>query len=223
MLRVLAIVMVLGGSASAETRGTLRLGLLPLDLESSSETPLFGAQVDRAVDEYNAAAAAFDRRTGSRTARIDAGDVGVAQTLAMISPGIEASSGHYVFRIEAPIGVGGELTSIGLGLYPIGFQGRVRKDLVVYASLGGTASWLDREGDGDVGGLVTARAALGARFASRVVAELGYSAFALGGTYNGDRLDEMTLGEDMQLPPPSSVISAGEARGLLDVSVGLTF
>jgi len=215
--------MVLVGSASAETRGTLRFGLLPLELESSSDTPLFGEQVDRAVAGYNAAATALDRRNGSTTARIDAGDLGVAETLAMISPGLETGVGHYLFRIEAPIGIGSNLRSIGLGLYPLGVQARLRRDVAIYGSAGGTASWLDRPGEGDVGGLLTLRAAVGARFANRLVVELGYSAFALGGTVNNDRLEQMMLGAEMTLPEPETVISAGEARGLFDVSVGLTF
>ncbi len=215
--------MLLAGTASAETRGTLRFGLLPLDLESSSNTPLFGEQVDEAVASYNAAATAIDRRTGSRTERIDAGDLGVAETLAMITPGLETGVGHYLFRLEAPIGIGSDLRSIGLGLYPLGVQGRVARDVALYASAGGTASWLDRTGDGDVGGLLTVRAALGARFANRWVIEVGYSAFALGGTVNTERLDRMTLVEEMQLPEPESVISAGEARGLFDVSAGVSF
>ncbi len=191
------VVMVLAGSASAETRGTLRLGVLPLDLESSSDTPLFGEQVDRAVTGYNAAAAAFDRRNGGTTARIDAGDLGVAETLAMITPGLETGVGHYLFRIEAPIGLGSDLRSFGLGIYPIGVQARVRRDVDLYASAGGTASWLDRPGAGDVGGLLTLRVAIGARFANRVVVELGYSAFALGGTVNNERLEQMMLGDAM--------------------------
>jgi len=214
------VLCLLAGSASAETRGTLRVGLLPLDLESSSDTPLFGEQVDRAVTEYNAAARVFDRRTGTNTAPIDASDLGVSETLAMISPGIEAGSGHFLFRIEAPIGIGSDLKSIGLGLYPIGIQGRVR-DIAIYASAGGTASWLDRPGEGDKGGLLTVRAAIGARFSNHVVVELGYSAFALGGTVNNDKLEQMET--EMELPAPETVLSAGEARGLFDVSVGLAF
>jgi hypothetical protein len=219
--RALLIVMWLAGSASAETRGTLRIGVLPLDLQSSSDTPLFGERVDRAVTEYNQAAAAFDRRTGNTTARISAGDLGVAETLLMISPGLEGSVGHYLFRIEAPIGIGDDMTSIGLGLYPIGVQGRVSKTVALYASAGGTASWLDRPGTGDVGGLLTVRGVIGARFANRVIAEIGYSAFALGGTVNNDKLEDMMTGQ--ALPEPSTVLSAGEARGLVDVSVGLSF
>lgn len=222
-MRALVVLMVLAGSASAETRGTLRLGLLPLDLEASSDTPLFGEEVDRAVAGYNLAAAALDRRNGETTPRIDAGDLGVAETLAMISPGLEMGAGHYLFRIEAPIGIAGDLRSIGIGLYPIGFQARVRRDVAVYASAGGTASWLDRPGSGDVGGLLTVRVAVGARLASRLVFELGYSAFAIGGSVNHERLEQMALAGVMELPEPETVVSAGEARGLFDVSVGLAF
>lgn len=213
--------MLLAGSASAETRGSLRVGLMPLDLEVSADTPVFGDRVDQAVTDYNQAAAAYDRRTGNTTARISAGDLGVAETLLMISPGLEGSAGHYVFRIEAPIGIGDDIKSIGLGLYPIGVQGRLTRSVALYASLGGTASWLDREGDGDVGGLITARAVIGARFANRIVAEIGYSAFALGGTVNNGKLEDMMSGD--ALPEPEAVVSAGEARGLVDVSVGLSF
>lgn len=213
--------MALAGSASAETRGTLRVGVLPLELRSSSDTPLFGERVDRAVTDYNQAAAAFDRRTGKTTARISAGDLGVAETLVMIAPGLEGSAGHYLFRIEAPIGIGDDMKSIGLGLYPIGVQGRVGKGVALYASAGGTASYLDRPGSGDIGGLLTVRGVIGARFANRVTAEVGYSAFALGGSVNNARLDDMMTGA--ALPEPATVLSAGEARGLVDVSVGVSF
>src|SRR5690606_699714 len=108
--------------------------------------------------------------------------------------------------------------SIGLGVYPLNVQARPRRDLAVYASAGGTASWLDRPGSGDVGGLVAIRAAAGVRIADRFVIELGYSAFALGGTVNNDRLEGMSItDEDLQLVRPEEVISAGEARGLIDL------
>lgn len=208
---------------SAETRATVRFGMLALDLESTSETPLFGGQVDRAVDKYNTAAAAYDRQTGSTTPRIDAGDLGVAERLFVLSPGIEVSKSNYLFRIEAPLGFADDLKSIGLGLYPLGLQGQVKRGLVLYISAGGTASWLDRPGDGDVGGLFVVRASAGARIAKHLVIEVGYGAFALGGSVNSSRLDGMASGTEMTLPEPDSVISAGEARGLVDASVGLTF
>jgi hypothetical protein len=220
---VIVAVAALTASASAETRGTLRVGMLPLDLEASSDTPLFGSEVDRAVAGYNAAATLHDRQTGDRTDRIDRGDLGVAETLVVLSPGFEVGAGHYVFRMEAPIGIADDLRSIGIGMYPIGVQARLSRGVTAYASAGGTASYLDRPGTGDVGGLFTLRAAGGVRL-SRFVVEVGYSAFALGGSINRSRLADMT--EDdvmMELPAPTSIISAGEARGLVDVSLGVTF
>lgn len=100
-------------------------------------------------------------------------------------------------------------------------QATVRRGAVIYASFGGSASWLDRAGAGDVGALVTARAAIGTRIAQHVMFELGYNAFVLGGSYNKSRLDEMM--DSMQLVEPRTIVSAGEGRGILDASLGLAF
>jgi hypothetical protein len=99
----------------------------------------------------------------------------------------------------------------------------VRRSVALYASAGGSASWLDRDGTGDVGGLVSARAALGARVARHLVVEIGYNAFVLGGSYNGERLADMAEGNVMQVVQPTDVISAGEARGIVDASLGFAF
>jgi hypothetical protein len=222
---VAAIVSLDAAAAGAETRGALRFGMMPLDLESSSDTPLFGERVDRAVERYNTAAAAYDRASGAMTARIDASDLGVSETLFVISPGIEVGAGHYFFRLEAPIGLSADLRSIGVGLYPLNLQARLSRGLDAYVSAGGTASWLDRPGSGDVGGLVSVRGAAGMRIGRRLVIELGYSAFALGGSVNEGRLENMpnmTIAE-MQSLQPEEVLSAGEARGLVDLSLGVTF
>lgn len=207
----------------ADTRGTLRLGVLPLELESSADTPLFGGRVVRAIDDYNAAAAARDRMTGGTTARLDASGLGVTETLLVFAPGIELGSGPYFFRLEAPVGVGDEITSVGVGVYPINLQLAVRRDVVVYASAGASMSWLDRPGSGDVGGLVAVRGALGARIARHIVIELGYNAFVLGGSINRGRLAEMTDPATMELVQPEEAIAAGEARGIVDASLGLAF
>lgn len=213
---VVGFMLLASATAHADSRGTLRVGVLPLDLESSSDTPLFGEQVDRAVTNYNTAAAAR-----GMSARIDAGDLGIAATLYSIAPGLEVGSGHYVFRVEGVLGFGDDLMSLGVGLYPLGLQGRIGRSVVVYASAGGTASWLDRSGSGDIGGLVGARGAVGARIVDRFVVEVGYNAFVLGGTINRQKLDDMmTSGDTTDL---GGAISAGEARGLVDLSVGLSF
>ena len=210
------------GLTHADTRATVRLGMLPLELESSADTPLFGASVERMVDRYNDAAAAHDRINGGTTARIDATDVGVSETLLVVAPGLElGSGGRYFFRLEVPVGIADNLTSVGVGIYPLNLQATLRRNAVVYASLGGSASWLDRPGAGDIGALVTARAAGGLRVARHVVFEVGYNAYVLGGNYNNSRMDEMMAA--MRLGEPRQVVSAGEARGIVDASLGLAF
>ena len=214
---VAALVIVSVADDDAAARGTLRFGILPLELEASSETPLFGGEVDRAIDRYNNAAATHDAMTGGNTDRIDTSDLRLDATLFVIAPGLEAGSGRYFFRIEAPIGLASELRSVGLGIYPLNLQGRLSRDTRAYLSTGGTASWLDRAGAGDVGGLVTLRAAVGVRF-RRVLVEVGYGAFVLGGSVNKDKLDSPEM-----MQSPSEAIAAGEARGVFDASVGMTF
>jgi hypothetical protein len=154
--------------------------------------------------------------------RIDEGDLALRETLLVLAPGLEVGGRRYFFRIEAPIGLGADLRSIGVGVYPLNLQAKPHRELAAYVSVGGTASWLDRPGPGDVGGLVAVRAAAGVRIASRFLVELGYSAFALGGNVNQERLESMSVtAEDMQ--HPDKVVAAGEASGLFDVSVGVTF
>jgi hypothetical protein len=219
MQRTALVVVVLGLAvvpAHAETHATLRLGLVPLDLEASAETPLFGADMSRTVDRYNAMAS----RMGAP--RIRMSDLGVAETLYVIAPGVELGGRHLYFRLEAPIGLGDQLTAIGVGVYPLNVRGQLRRGLVGYASFGGTASWLDRSGDGDIGGLIVARGALGARVGKHVTFELGVSPFAVGGTINNERI--ANLEEMREIPEqPDELLAAGESRGLVDVSVGLSF
>jgi hypothetical protein len=213
---VMCAVIVLLTAGDAAARGTLRFGVMPLELESSSDTPLFGSQVDRAVDSYNAAAAAYGMQP------IDASDLAITETLLTIAPGYEDGRGYYFFRIEAPIGLSADLKSVGLAIYPLNFQAQVQRTVALYISAGASASWLDRPGAGDIGGLVAVRGAVGARLASHVVFEIGYSAFALGGSINEERLANMTNPEGMPMPPDEAV-SGGEASGLLDASIGITF
>lgn len=224
MLVVVVAVLSFGvGRTHADTRGTLRFGVMPLELVSSADTPVFGGSVERVIDKYNAAAASGDRMSGATTARLEAADLGVAETLLVFAPGLEIGSGAYFFRLEAPIGIADALKSVGVGVYPINVQVRLGRSLAVYASAGGSASWLDRPGSGDIGGLVAARAAVGARIARHLVIEVGYNAFVLGGSINSGRLADMADPAAMQRVQPDEAISAGEARGIVDASVGLAF
>jgi hypothetical protein len=223
--RMLVVSVALGATniaaSHADTRGTFRLGVMPLELESSADTPLFGGSVAGVVDDYNAAAAARDRMSGETSARIDASDLGVAETLLVFAPGLELGSGFHFFRIEAPIGIGDDLRSVGLGVYPINLQVAPTRSFAVYGSAGASASWLDRPGPGDVGALVTLRIAAGARVAKHLVVEVGYNAYALGGNINRDRIADMSA--TMTLGEPDKAIAAGEAHGIVDASLGVAF
>ena len=122
---------------------------------------------------------------------------------------------------EAPIGVGDDLRSIGLGMYPLNLQAPIGRTAAIYGSAGASASWLDRVGPGDIGALVTLRVAIGARVAKHVMFEVGYNAYALGGNVNADRIADMA--EARMLGEPDKAVSAGEARGIVDASVGFAF
>lgn len=224
LVAVVAVIALDGELARADTRGTLRVGVMPLELVSSSDTPLFGDGVDRVVDKYNSVAAAYDRMSGATTERLDAADLGVEKNLLVFAPGLElGSGGAYFFRLEGLVGIADEMKSIGVGMYPINVQVTIRRSVAIYASAGGSASWLDREGTGDMGGLVAARAAAGLRLARHFVIEVGYNAFVLGGSVNSERLADMADGNVMAGVQPADVISAGEARGIVDASLGFAF
>ena len=196
--------------------------MLPLELEASRDTALFGDDIADAVDGYNRAADAYDRRYGGATPRMDAGDLGLDDTLVTIAPGFEAGGDLVFFRLEGQVGFGDELRSYGLGVYPLNLQLELSRELAAYVSAGGSASWLDRRGS-DVGALVSARAAGGVRISRRVVVEAGYAAYAIGGVVDNDALDEYMPAPGSPPPSPREVVAAGEGSGMVDVSVGVVF
>src|SRR5688572_20663938 len=85
--------------AHADVRGVVRFGMMPLELEASRDTEFFGDDIGRAVDAYNQAADAYDRRYGGSTARVDDQDLGVDDTLMLFMPGFEAGGEHLFFRM----------------------------------------------------------------------------------------------------------------------------
>lgn len=195
--------------------------MMPLELEASRDTRFFGDEIGEAVDAYNRAAAAYDQRFGGSTARADEDDLGVDDTLVLFAPGIEAGGRVFFSRFEAIIGVGDEMRSYGLGVYPLNVQVALGDELAGYVSAGGTASWLDRDGS-DVGALVSLRAAGGVRINERIVVEAGYGAFMIGGVVDNDML-EYTPSAEAPPPSPREVVAAGEATGVVDLSVGVVF
>jgi hypothetical protein len=212
-------------AAHADVRGTLRLGVLPLELDASSSTPFFGGDLDRAVTSYNTAAAAYNRAHGTSMAMIKTSDLSMSETLLTLSPGLEIGGGTYFFRLEGELGASSNLRELGLGLYPLNLQKRWSNDTSIYGSLGGFASFLSRTDSNGIGALLGFRLAAGVRFARYMTVELGFTPIALGGVVDQDKINELEAMRTVPatLPTPSSVVSAGDTSGMVDISVGVTF
>jgi len=79
------------------------------------------------------------------------------------------------FLLEGLVGLSDRVRAYGIGMYPIDVAYPLRGGAVTpYLVAGGTLRWLDRsDTDGEVGGLATIRAAVGARVGRHLVVELG--------------------------------------------------
>ena len=208
-----------------------RLGIEPLGLDPSADTPLVGSHVDDAVTAYNAAAAAYNRAHGyapgsaMASAPIDRSALGLHTTLVTFAPGFEVGGEHVRFRLEGLVGVSDRIRAYGIGVYPLDVALPLRDGTITpYLVAGGTLRWLDRsDTDGEMGGLVTVRAAAGARIGRHVAVELGVGLFMLGGVYNSAELQSMSSFDprgNVPLPPPDRAVAGGEQTGMVDVSVG---
>lgn len=230
---VVAVAAMLAGPASvhADARGVFRIGIEPLGLEPSGDTPLVGSHVDDAVAAYNAASAAYNRAHGfgsgsaMAAAPIDRSALGLHTTLVTFAPGLDVGGDHVRFRIEGLVGVSDRVRAIGVGVYPLDVAVPLSGGAITpYLVAGGTLRWLDRsDTDGEVGGLVTLRAAIGARIQRRVVVELGVGLYMLGGLYNSAELHSMMSYDprgNTPPPPPDRAASGGTQSGMVDVSVG---
>ncbi len=220
--------------AHAEIRGTLRIGIQPLSLSPSEDTPLFGSYVDDAVAGYNVAVAGYNHSHGLAADSAMAADpidrdaLGLRATLVTFAPGMEAGTENVYFRLQGELGVGSDHRSYGVGLYPLNLAVPIRNtQLIPYVSLGGSAGWLARTDTSDsIGGLFSARIAAGTRFSKLVIVEVGYSVFVLGGVVDHDRLESMASYDPRGAappPPPELAAQGGEQRGMIDVSAGVTF
>lgn len=228
----LAAVLVSGrGAAHADARAVFRIGVEPLGLEPSADTPFVGEHVDDAVAAYNAASSAYNRAHGyaagsaMASAAIDRTDLGLHTTLVTFAPGFEVGGDHVMFRMEGLIGISDRLHAFGLGIYPVDLALPIEGSAITpYLVAGGTLRWLDRsDTDGESGGLVTVRAAAGARIGRHVVVELGVGLFMLGGVYDGDQLQSMTRYDPRgSAPPPAPdrAVAGGQQTGMVDISVG---
>ena len=228
---VLAALLAEAGSARADVRGAFRLGVEPLALEPSADTPFVGGHVEDAVTAYNAAVTAYNRAHGftpgsaMASAPIDRSALGLHTTLVTFAPGLELGGEHVKFRIEGLVGISDRVRAYGLGMYPLDLSLPLSGGAVTpYLVVGGTLRWLDRSDvASETGGLVTLRAAAGARLGRHVAIELGVGLFMLGGTYNGAELQSMTSYDPRgSAPPPAPdrAVAGGTQTGMIDISVG---
>ena len=219
------------GIGHADVRGVFRLGVEPVGLEPSDDTPYVGSHVSDAVTAYNTASAAYNRLHGyaagsaMASAPIDRSALGLHTTLVTFAPGLEAGGDHVRFRIEGLLGISDRVRAVGVGMYPLDLALPLRNGSITpYLVAGGTLRWLDRgDTDGDVGGLVTLRVATGAHIGRHAVVELGVGLFMLGGLYNSGELQSMSSYDPRgSAPPPAPdrAAAGGEQSGMIDVSVG---
>jgi hypothetical protein len=208
-----------------------RIGVEPLGLDPSEDTPFVGGHVNDAVTAYNAASAAYNRAHGfsagspMAVAPIDRSALGLHTTLVTLAPGFEIGGEHVKFRFEGLVGISDQVRAIGAGVYPIDLALPLRNPAITpYLLAGGTLRWLDRtDTDGETGGLVTLRAAAGARIGRHLAVELGVGLYMLGGLYNGGEFQSMTRYDprgNTPPPAPERVVSGGTQSGMLDFSVG---
>src|SRR5262249_28468150 len=107
-------------------------------------------------------------------------------------------------------------------------QKRWGSDTSIYGSAGGFASFLERSDTNGIGALVGARLAGGVRFPRYRAVGLRVTPLPPRGVGDRRQLDRVgPLGtppaHPATLPNPSSVVSAGDTSGMVDVSVGVTF
>lgn len=228
---IVALLACAGGTAAAEGRGIFRIGVEPLSLTPSADTPFVGEHVNDAITAYNTASSAYNSAHGfapgsaMAVAPIDSSDLGLHATLVTFAPGFELGGEHVAFRIEGLVGLSDHVRAIGLGLYPIDVQLPLRgSNVTPYLVAGGTLRWLDRSDlDGETGGLATVRAAAGTRIGRHFAVELGVGLFMLGGLYNGSELRSMSSYNPRGMAPPPApdrAVSGGTQTGMIDVSVG---
>lgn len=228
---VIAALLASRGAAHADGYGVFRLGVEPIGLEPSVDTPFVGDHVDDAVTAYNTAVTAYNRAHGFPAGSMMAAKaiapsaLGLHTTLVTFAPGFEVGGDHVKFRLEGLVGISDRVRAYGVGLYPIDVAYPVYGGAVIpYLVAGGTLRWLDRsDTDSEVGGLATIRTAVGARVGRHLVVELGVGLFLLGGTYNSAALQSMSSYDprgNAPPPAPDHAVAGGTQSGMIDVSVG---
>jgi hypothetical protein len=226
-----ALVLLAPAVALADVDVSLRAGAGTIALDASSDTPVVGGRFDDAVEVYNGAAQAYNRahnyRPGSDAAAKPqtVEDLRFDETLVTLAPGLDIGLGYYRARFEAPFGIGDDVRTIGLGLYPIGVAFARNGSKAVPFALGGAAFSYVSDGT-RTGGLLELRLAAGVRIGDRISIELGVRPYAAGGTVDAERIDTLmdTYNPRGNAPPPTpdEVVRGGTGSGAVDLAIGIS-
>jgi hypothetical protein len=230
------LLVLLAGSAEAREPDEgfafgVRLGTASLDLAADGDTPVIGGMLVEAADRYNLVAQAYNQYHGTSSAQmVDVDDLSLRQDLFLVTPMIRSGSRGYYFRMETPIGVGEDVWSAGVGVYPLNVGIRAGKRVTLHGGAGVIASgvWFT-DTDGSSGALLQGRLALGGRIRlgrdSAMTIELGYTVKSIGGVVDEAGIREMEESYDPRgdaaPPPPHELIRGGEQSGLIDLSIGI--
>lgn len=147
------------------------------------------------------------------------GDFAVDTNAWTVTPTLHLGGSGFFFKLDVPLSFAPQLTTFGLGLYPINFGLFIRDaSLFPYLSAGAAANLVDSRNTGDpstsnklVGAFVQARGAIGLKYfpmqGLAVSGELGYSPWAAGIL--------------LITPPGSSTQVHGGTGSVFDFSLGL--
>jgi hypothetical protein len=217
--------------ARADVDVSLRAGAGSVDLAASSDTPFVGDRFDEVVEVYNGAATAYNRAHGygasspNRAPAEDHGALDLDETLVTLAPGLDISASYYRGRLELPVGLGDDLRTVGIGLYPLGVAFARQGSSVVPFALAGTAISYVTDGT-RTGGLFEVRLAGGVRIGQRITIELGVRPYAAGGTVDAERIDTLMESYDPRgrepPPAPGEVVRGGTGAGAVDLAIGIS-
>jgi hypothetical protein len=227
---VAALLLCAPALARADVALSIRAGAGSVGLEASSDTPVVGGTFDDAITAYNGAARAYNQAHGYRAGSTQAApqrqveDMSLSATLVTIAPGLDFGISYYRGRVEVPLGVG-DLSTVGLGFYPLGASfAPATATAMPYVLAGGIASYVS---DGTrTGALFEMRLAGGVRIGRRFSVELGVRPYTAGGTVDRERIDVLMDTYDPRgaAPPPApgEVVRGGVGSGAIDLAIGLS-
>ncbi len=203
----------------------IRFGVFNLDV-AAENVPFFDSKVQEALDAYN-------RLNPGNQVTENAMDL--EASLVQVVPTLHLGGDGFFFRLDLPIGFGDDITTLGLGLYPLAYGHFIESlGLFPYAVLGGAAHYAtsgrvtSHGAKFDVsqsGAVLQGRLAVGAKL--RIfeklngVGELGFSPWTVAGLVDTDKLDAIKNADtSSSIQDPASAVRAG-AGSSFDFSVGI--